>query len=187
MALPVFPRGLSMGFPLVRKAVSADASLLEGLPPILDDRVETLILGSFPSPASLAAQHYYAHRQNQFWRVMEAVVGEPMLALDYAEKQRCLLRHRIGVWDVYRQCRREGALDSAIQAAEPNDFQKLETEAPCLRRICFNGKTSGKFARWFAERGYRIHVLPSTSPAYTLAYERKAAAWQAAWQEAEIS
>jgi hypothetical protein len=35
--------------------------LLHGLPPILDAGVRTLILGSFPSPASLAAQAYYAH------------------------------------------------------------------------------------------------------------------------------
>lgn len=152
--------------------------ILEGLPPILDEGVETLILGSFPSPASLAARHYYAHHQNQFWRVMGEVLGEPLVDMDYAEKQRCLLRHRIGVWDVYRCCRREGALDSAIQAAETNDFPRLRTEAPRLRRICFNGKTSGKFERWFGEQGYETLVLPSTSPAYTLAFERKVAVWQ---------
>ncbi len=160
--------------------MSAEASLLEGLPPILDRSIETLILGSFPSPASLAARHYYAHRQNQFWRVMELVVGEPLLTLGYDEKQRCLLRHRYGVWDVYRRCQREGALDSSIQAAEPNDFLKLKTDAPNLQRICFNGKTSAKFANWFAEHGYKVHILPSTSPAYTLAFEQKAAAWKSA-------
>ncbi|MDR0378859.1 MAG: DNA-deoxyinosine glycosylase, partial [Candidatus Accumulibacter sp.] len=106
--------------------------LLSCLPPILDAGVSTLILGSFPSPASLAAQHYYAHRQNQFWRVMAEVLGEPLTELDYADKQRSLLRHGVGVWDVYRVCRREGALDSAIEAAEPNDFSLLEKEAPLL-------------------------------------------------------
>ena len=102
--------------------MNTDSPLLEGLDPILDKRVETLILGSFPSPASLTAQHYYAHRQNQFWRVMSAVTEEPLLDMDYVQKQRCLLKHRIGVWDVYRCCQREGALDSAIQAADINDF-----------------------------------------------------------------
>ena len=158
-----------------------DGSLLEGLPPILDRRVETLVLGSFPSPASLAAQHYYAHRQNQFWRVMAEVLGEPLVEYDYAEKQRCLLRHRIGVWDVYRACRRAGALDSAIQSAEVNDFVLLKANAPQLRRICFNGKTSGKFERWFSGQGYETRVLPSTSPAYTLAFARKAEIWRQAW------
>ena len=158
---------------------ATDASeFLTGLPPILDAETETLILGSFPSPASLAARHYYAHRQNQFWRVMAAALGEPLVEADYAEKQRYLLRHHIGVWDVYRTCRREGALDSAIETAEPNDFSTLAKRAPRLRRIVFNGQTSGKFERIFIKLGYDTCVMPSTSPAYTLAFEHKLAKWR---------
>jgi hypoxanthine-DNA glycosylase len=160
---------------------------LVGLPPILDAEIETLVLGSFPSAASLAAQHYYAHRQNQFWRVMAEVLGEPLTEFDYAQKQCCLLRHHVGVWDVYRACRREGSLDSAIEAAQQNDFSSLGKKAPWLRRICFNGQTSGKFERWFTEQGYETHILPSTSPAYTLAFARKAAVWREAWGIPAIS
>jgi hypoxanthine-DNA glycosylase len=154
------------------------ASMLVGLAPILDADIETLILGSFPSPASLSAQHYYAHRQNQFWRLLGVLLDEPLPDLDYAEKQCRLLRHRIGVWDVYRQCRREGALDSAIQSAELNDFSRLPMDAPRLKRVCFNGKTSARFERLFLERGYETAVLPSTSPAYTLSFERKLELWR---------
>ena len=164
--------------------VSLDSGFLTGLPPILDVEVETLILGSFPSPASLAACHYYAHPQNQFWRIMAEVLGEPIAGYDYARKQHCLLRHRVGVWDVYRTCRRQGALDSAIQAAEANDLQRLKVDAPRLTRVFFNGKTSGKFERWFSECGYDTRVLPSTSPAYTLAFPRKVEIWQQAWKAA---
>ena len=153
---------------------------LTGLPPILDAGIETLILGSFPSPASLAARQYYAHRQNQFWRVMAALLGAPLIEFDYAEKQQCLLQHRIGVWDVYRSCVREGALDSAIRLAEANDFSDLELKVPRLRRIYFNGKTSGRFETMFRERGYDTRVLPSTSPAYTLAFDEKVERWRAA-------
>ena len=160
--------------------MNSDSALLIGFSPILDAETETLILGSFPSPSSLAAQQYYAHRQNQFWRVMSEVLGESLTEFDYAEKQRCLLRHRVGLWDVYYACRREGALDSAIQAAVPNDLARLKAEAPKLRRICFNGKTSGKFERWFGEQGYATFVLPSTSPAYTLAFARKVELWRQA-------
>ena len=158
--------------------MSPDSGLLVGLPPILDVRIETLILGSFPSPASLAARQYYAHRQNQFWRLLGALLSQPLADLDYAEKQRVMLSHRIGVWDVYHRCTRQGALDSAIQAADPNDFSRLETSAPCLWRVCFNGKTSGKFERWFREKGYATCILPSTSPAFTLSFERKVELWR---------
>ena len=161
--------------------VPADPDILSGFPPILDAEVETLILGSFPSPASLAACHYYAHPQNQFWRIMAEVLGETIADYDYAGKQGCLLRHCIGVWDVYRTCRRQGALDSAIQAAETNDFQRLKVDAPRLSRVFFNGKASGKFERWFSAHGYDTRVLPSTSPAYTLAFHRKVEIWMQAW------
>ncbi len=154
--------------------------MLLGLPPILDAGVETLILGSFPSPASLAAQHYYGHRQNQFWRLLGEILGEPLPQRDYAAKQAVLLRHRIGLWDVYRVCRRDGALDSAIRGAEANDFSLLGTRAPRLRRICFNGKTAGKYAHSLADMGYDTCVLPSSSPAYTLAFDGKLAIWRAA-------
>lgn len=154
---------------------------LIGLPPIINADVTTLMLGSFPSPASLAAGQYYAHRQNQFWRVMADVLGEPFLELDYADKQRCLLRHGVGVWDIYHTCQREGALDAAIKAAEPNDFSQLVAVAPRLRRVCFNGQTAGRLASWFVGLGYETRILPSTSPAYTLAFSSKVARWREAW------
>ena len=161
--------------------------ILDGLPPILDVGVRVLILGSFPSPASLAAQQYYAYRQNQFWRLLGTLLGEPLPSFEYAEKKSCLLRHGIGLWDVYRRCARQGALDSAIQAADPNDFSQLKTNAPQLRRICFNGRTSAKFERWFLEQGYDTQVMPSTSPAYTLAFERKLELWRQALSTAPAS
>ncbi len=157
--------------------------LLSGLPPIIDAGVRTLILGSFPSPASLAAAHYYAHRQNQFWRLLEALFDEPLCVLDYAGKQQCLLRHRIGLWDVYRECRRRGALDAAIESAVANDFSRLPEVAPQLRCVCFNGQTAGRFAAWFREQGYATQVLPSTSPAHTLAFADKLVAWRAAFAD----
>lgn len=154
---------------------------LTGFPPILDAGVRILVLGSFPSPASLGAQQYYAHRQNQFWRVMSELVGEALVAMDYPAKQACLLHHRIGVWDVFRNCRRTGALDSAIQAAQANDFSLLRAVAPELRRVCFNGQTAGRFAAQLARLGYETCTLPSTSPAYTLPFAQKVSAWRAAW------
>ena len=46
------------------------ARRLVGLPPIVSDNTRLLVLGSFPSNASLARQQYYAHPQNHFWKIL---------------------------------------------------------------------------------------------------------------------
>jgi hypoxanthine-DNA glycosylase len=138
-----------------------------------------LILGSFPSQASLAAQQYYAHRQNQFWRVLAALLGQPLPAMDYAAKQAAVKAAGLAIWDVYGACSRAGSLDSAIRDAETNDFARLKTDAPRLRRICFNGKTAGRFMRQMDALGYETCILPSTSPANaSLNFEAKLALWR---------
>ena len=43
--------------------------------------------------------------------------------------------------------------------------------------------TRSQFERWFQAQGYETRVLPSTSPAYTLAFPRKVDLWRAAWPE----
>ena len=79
------------------------------------------------------------------------------------------------------------ALKTAIQCAEPNDFARLAAELPRLRRVCFNGKTSAKFERWFGDQSYVTCVLPSTSPAYTLTFERKLELWRQALSSKAVS
>lgn len=153
---------------------------LRGLPPIMDENARILILGSFPSQASLAAQQYYGHRQNQFWRILGSVLGAPLTEMDYAAKTQAAKRAGIAIWDVYDSCLREGSLDAAIREASPNDFRRLKKLAPHLTRICFNGQTAGRFAPQLAASGYETVVLPSTSPAFTLSFENKCAAWRAA-------
>jgi len=85
----------------------------------------------------------------------------------------------IGIWDVLDACHREGSLDSAIRNAQPNDFDSLREHAPSLRKVCFNGKTTGRFAPVIAVAGYETLVLPSSSPANaTFSSERKLAVWR---------
>jgi hypoxanthine-DNA glycosylase len=149
-----------------------------GFAPVMDEHVRVLILGSFPSPASLAKKQYYGHPQNHFWKLMGALLGEPLYDMAYASRLRVLLHHGIGLWDVLRQCERAGALDSAIRNTVNNDFKRVTRVARGLKRVCFNGKTAGRFAPVFAELGFETLVLPSSSPAYTLGFDKKLAAWR---------
>lgn len=156
---------------------------LIGLPPVIDRRARVLILGSFPSAASLAAQQYYAHPQNQFWRIVGAVIKQPLKETPYAARLAAVQAAGIAIWDIYASCERAGSLDSAIRNSVANDFAALEKSAPALRRICFNGRTAAKRLREMEALGYEAVVLPSTSPAHAgMTFEEKLARWREALQ-----
>ncbi len=139
-----------------------------------------LILGSFPGEASLAAQQYYAHPRNQFWRLLSAVLSDDLIRLDYAARLERLAWHRIGLWDVIVACERQGSLDASIRRAQVADFSILRTGFPALQTIAFNGKASGRFAPQFEAVGFRTLVLPSSSPANAqLSFDQKLVKWRA--------
>src|SRR6267154_1144978 len=125
-----------------------------GFAPVIDCGVRVLVLGSFPSAASLAARQYYGHPRNQFWRILGAVLGEPLAELAYAERLQRLLARRVGIWDVYASCERTGSLDSQIRSAHCNDLAGLPQLAPQLRAVAFNGQAAGRFRVQIVELGY---------------------------------
>jgi TDG/mug DNA glycosylase family protein len=49
-----------------------------------------------------------------------------------------------------------------------------------LQRVCFNGQTAGRLAARFQGLGYETRILPSSSPAHTLAFTSKLERWRAA-------
>jgi hypoxanthine-DNA glycosylase len=152
---------------------------LEGFAPVGDQDTHTLILGSFPGVASLEATQYYAHPRNQFWRLVGAAIEEPLHELAYEDRLIRLTKHGIGLWDVLAACEREGSLDSAIRHASPNDFEAFHTRFPKLRKVCFNGKTSGKFAPVIAAAGFSTLILPSSSAANAiLSFDQKLRIWR---------
>ncbi|KVM77961.1 DNA-deoxyinosine glycosylase [Burkholderia ubonensis] len=154
--------------------------MLQGFAPVVGPATHTMILGSFPGEASLDAAQYYAHPRNQFWRLLGEVLGEPALhELAYDARLERVLKHGIGIWDVLAACHREGSLDSAIRNAKPNDFDALREHAPLLKKVCFNGKTAGRFAEVIGAAGYETLVLPSSSPANAMmSFEQKLALWR---------
>jgi hypoxanthine-DNA glycosylase len=155
-------------------------SSLRGFPPVIDSRIRTLVLGSFPSVRSLARGQYYGHPQNQFWRLVGRAIGEPLYDLPYQSRLDALLAHRIGLWDVIGTCERQGSLDQSIRRVAHNPFDRVLRVAAELRCVCFNGKTAAALEPWFAERGYMTFVLPSSSPANTVPFPAKFRAWRRA-------
>ena len=153
--------------------------MLEGLAPVIAADTRLVILGSFPGVASLAAQQYYGHPRNALWPLLSALWGEDLVALDYPGRLAALRRHRVGLWDVYRSCERQGSLDSAIRDAVPNDLASLTTQAPVLRAVAHNGAESARSRRITGQLGLDVHTLPSTSPANaSWSFDRKLAAWR---------
>ena len=160
---------------------------LAGFGPVVGPRTRLMVLGSFPGVASLAQQQYYAHPRNQFWPILGAVLGEPLAGLDFEERYRRVLAHRVGIWDVLGACRRQGSLDADIRDAAANDFELLARLAPGLARVLFNGRTAGRFEPAFRRQGYETVVLPSTSPAFAgMRFEDKLREWRAALEGGSI-
>ncbi len=149
-----------------------------GLPPVLGPDARVLILGSFPSEASLAARQYYAHPRNHFWPILGAVLGEALAELPYDQRLARVRAHKLGIWDTIVACERAGSLDTAIRNAERGEIARVRRVARGLKAVCFNGKTAGRASAAWRDAGYATLVLPSTSPAYTLPVADKLAAWR---------
>lgn len=155
-------------------------------PPVADHRAHTLILGSMPGEASLQAQQYYAWPHNAFWPIMRTLLRMPETA-SYDARLRALQAAGFALWDVLAECRREGSLDSNIEAASAraNDIAGLLQEQRGISLVCLNGATvQTLFRRHVAKTQVlpahvEIVTLPSTSPANArMNFAAKLEAWQ---------
>jgi hypoxanthine-DNA glycosylase len=155
-------------------------SVKAGLPPIARSDARLFILGSLPGDASLAAEAYYAHATNQFWRLLENAVGEVLQALPYEARLAALARRGIGLWDVIASADRRGSLDQAIRLAEHNRIEGLLHDFPRLVAIAFNGSTAASVGRKLIgspPAHLELIDLPSSSAANTRPFADKARDW----------
>ena len=135
-------------------------------PPISNPETEILILGTLPGEKSLQMQEYYAHPQNKFWRIIAAITNN-QTPVTYSGKTSLLLANKIGVWDVVREAKRIGSLDSNIVGESQNDLDRFISEHKNLKVIGFNGAKALKlFDKYFVrQENIRYVALPSSSPA----------------------
>lgn len=147
-------------------------------PPVVGPDTRLLVLGSLPGAVSLAKQRYYAHPQNQFWRLIGAVIERDLVELPYDDRLAALRESRVGLWDTVAAATRRGSLDSDIRLHVASDVGRLAESLPELRAIAFNGGTAARIGRrQIGETGLELIDLPSSSPAFTRAFEAKLEAW----------
>lgn len=145
-----------------------------------------------PGIQSLAAQQYYAHPQNAFWKIMGEIFSADVST--YAARCALIRAHDLALWDVLKYCEREGSLDAAIRRDSMivNDFAAFFKKHKTITRVCLNGGTAARIFQKHVmpflpeEVANRLTLipLPSTSPAHAgMRYADK----QAAWKEALLS
>lgn len=136
------------------------------LTPWVDTDSRVLVLGTMPSPKSRERMMYYGHPQNRFWRTLATLWNEetpttPEAARDFAR------RHHIALWDVLAECDIEGAADSTIAEAVPNDVAALLSRYPHITTVVTTGKKAESLYKThlLAQTGVKPLALPSTSAA----------------------
>ena len=155
--------------------------MISSFPPFAYADSEILILGTMPGAMSLLKQEYYAHKQNQFWKIMFTIFSDGIIPEHFADKVALLQQNQIALWDVLAHCERKGSLDIHIKNQIENDIPELLKQHPKIKIIVFNGKES---YRYFIKKFGNIdsieyHVMPSTSPANTIKFEVKLKEWKA--------
>lgn len=130
--------------------------MLQGLPPILPaGPIRALVLGSFPSIASLRSGQYYEHAGNRFWRVLAHcnVIEDP--DTPYAMRITAVRCHGLAIWDLYALVRRQGSGDDRIRTL-------LAKRGPFP--ILLNGRRTREWRQHFGELKADVVALPSISP-----------------------
>lgn len=151
-------------------------------PPVTRADTRLLVLGSLPGAISLAQRRYYAHPQNQFWKLIGAVIGRDLVPLAYETRLEALLDAKVGLWDTVAAATRLGSLDAAIRLHEASDLAALVATLPDLRAIAFNGAKAANIGRrqLGPAPGLALIDLPSSSPAHaSVPFEKKREAWLA--------
>ena len=133
--------------------------------PVFDSESRILVLGTMPSPKSRELGFYYSHPRNRFWPVLAEILREEVPKTPEEKNEFCL-KNKIALWDVLKECDIEGASDSSIKNAVPNDISIILNSAD-IKAVFTTGTTAAKLYKKFIEPETEVpaKVLPSTSPA----------------------
>lgn len=119
--------------------------------PIYDNKSKILILGTMPSVKSRANKFYYSNPTNRFFKIMESLFNTKLLSND--DKKAFLLKNKIALWDVCKECDILASSDSSIKNIIPNDISIILKSSP-IKAIFTTGKTAYKL--------YQKYIFPTT-------------------------
>lgn len=177
--------------------------------PFLPEKSRVLMLGTFPpKPQRWSMEFYYPNKINDMWRIMGLIFyGEKNEFWNESEKKfrldeikRFLSEKKIALYDTGRRIRRlkDNASDKFLEIVEPVDIKSMLDENPTIEAIFTTGeKATGVIAEifgseipsvgggvtlWLGDRKVWHYRLPSSSRAYPLSLEKKAAAYSQIFQ-----
>lgn len=180
------------------------------LKPFLPRGAKVLMLGSFPPQQKRwSMDFFYPNFQNDMWRIMGMIFfADRYFFVDSAKKsfrqeeiERFAEETGIALYDTAEAvCRlRDNASDNFLEIIRPTDIEVLLNQMPLCRAIVTTGEkaTDEIVSRYKTEkpkigeykplavgnRALQFYRMPSTSRAYPLALEKKAAYYQTMFKD----
>lgn len=183
------------------------------LEPFLPANARLLMLGSFPPQKKRwSMDFYYPNLNNDMWRIVGLLFFNNK---DYFlnETRKTFCRERIinflndkgiALFDTASAIRRlqDNASDKFLEVVQPTDISRLLGQLPECKAIVTTGQKAtdtlrvqfeveepkvGDFSEFvFDGRPMRLYRMPSSSRAYPLALDKKAAAYRTMYQDLQM-
>lgn len=183
------------------------------LEPFLPGNAHLLMLGSFPPQKKRwSMEFYYPNWNNDMWRIVGLLFFQdkdyftelPRKAFNKERLVGFLQAKGIALFDTAMAVRRlqDNASDKYLEVVRPTDVRALLHRLPLCRAIVTTGEKAtetlctrfaiarpavGDFSEFLFEgRPMRLYRMPSSSRAYPLALEKKAAAYRLMYQDLQM-
>lgn len=183
------------------------------LEPFLPANARLLMLGSFPPQKKRwSMEFYYPNWNNDMWRIVGLLffndknhfLNETAKAFDKDRIIPFLQEKGIALFDTATAIRRlqDNASDKFLEVVEPTDIEDMLRRLPECKAIVTTGEKAtetlceqfslekpkvGDFTEFvFDGKPMRLYRMPSSSRAYPLALEKKAATYRIMYQDLQM-